>query len=183
MRLKLVLSALATVALIATGIVIFPACSSGTDMPFGEQEDIDFANALWSSMSGYHGWKLASDFYPGVSPHGMFLRMYYNVVNVNGTAYHVIVKDNFGGEGLDLEMLGESPGKYLMAVTAMLQREAAYDADNNDWFWVKYGPDGTIDQNDQGMSLAGRVAKGMDMGCIACHLTAGGGDYLFFNDM
>jgi hypothetical protein len=32
------------------------------------------------------------------------------------------------------------------------------------------------------MSLAGRVAKGMDMGCIACHKGAKDNDYLFFND-
>jgi hypothetical protein len=26
------------------------------------------------------------------------------------------------------------------------------------------------------------VAKGMSMGCIACHANAGAGDYLFVND-
>ncbi len=30
--------------------------------------------------------------------------------------------------------------------------------------------------NPKGMKLAGRVAKGMDQGCIACHRSVGGDD-------
>jgi|GEM_PF-3494242 len=30
--------------------------------------------------------------------------------------------------------------------------------------------------------MAGRVAKGMEQGCIACHSNAVDGDYLFAND-
>ncbi len=182
MRIKVVLGVLATVAVIATGVVIFPACSSGMPMPFGEQEDIDFAGAVWKAMDGYGTWKMQSDVYPGGTPHGMFVKLYYNMVTVDGTPYHVIVKDNFGGEGVDLETVSTDPAKYLMAVTIMVQREAGYDADNNDWFWAKYMADGTVEKNPQGMMLAGRVAKGMDMGCIACHANAQGGDYLFTND-
>jgi hypothetical protein len=79
-------------------------------------------------------------------------------------------------------MVQENPADYLMAVTPMVQREQGYDADNNDWYWVKYGPDGSIAMNDMEVAMAGRVAKGMPMGCIACHANAGGGDYLFAND-
>lgn len=32
------------------------------------------------------------------------------------------------------------------------------------------------------MALAGRVAKGADQGCIACHQTAEGGDYVYTHD-
>ncbi len=182
MRIKVVLGVLATVAVIATGVVIFPACSSGMPMPFGEQEDIDFAGAVWKAMDGYGMWKMQSDVYPGGTPHGMFVKLYYNMVTIDGTPYHIIVKDNFGGEGVDLEMVSADPAAYLMAITIMVQREAGYDADNNDWFWAKYMSDGTVEKNPQGMMLAGRVAKGMDMGCIACHANAQGGDYLFTND-
>ncbi len=108
--------------------------------------------------------------------------MYYNVVNVDGRPYHVIIKDNFGGEGATLETVSASPEEFLASVTVMVQREAGYDPANNDWFWVKYGPDGAIDQNPAGMALAGRVAKGTDTGCIACHAGAGGDDYIFTND-
>jgi hypothetical protein len=37
-------------------------------------------------------------------------------------------------------------------------------------------------KNPKGMQLAGRVAKDMKGGCISCHLSAEGGDYLYFND-
>ncbi len=182
MRFKVVLSVLVSLALIATAVVIFPACSSGQAMPFGEQEDVDFGTALWTAMADYQGWKMQSDFYPGGTPHGMFVRLYYNMVTVDGTPYHVIAKDNYGGEGVTLETLAADPTTPAMAVTVMVQREAGYDADNNDWFWVKYMGDGMIEKNADGMALAGRVAKGMEMGCIACHAKAKGGDYLFSND-
>ena len=152
------------------------------EMPFGGEADVAFAKALWMAMEGYHGWILQSEIMPGKSPHGMFIRMYYNIVTVDGVAYHVVVKDNYGGEGVTLEMVKEAPADYLMAVTPMVQREAGYDSDNNDWYWVKYGPDGMVGKNDMDMALAGRVAKGMPMGCISCHVNAGGGDYLFLND-
>jgi hypothetical protein len=95
---------------------------------------------------------------------------------------HVIVKDNFAGEGATLETVAESPTDYLSWITVMVQREAGYDPDNNDWFWVNYGSDGVVRKTDTGMAMAGRVAKGMSMGCIACHASAGGGDYYFTND-
>ena len=68
-------------------------------------------------------------------------------------------------------MATENPTEWLKAVTIMLQREPGYD-DNDNWFWVKYAPDGSVMKNP----------KGIKAGCISCHLSAEGGDYLFFND-
>ncbi len=186
MRFQVAVSA----ALMAVAMLALPARSAEEametememEMPFGGEADVEFAKAVWVEMDSYHDWHLTSDFYPGVSPHGGFLKMYYNVVTIDETPHHIIIKDNFGGEGATLETVSESPGDYLMAVTVMLQREAGYDPDNNDWFWVKYAADGAVDKNDMGMALAGRVAKGMTMGCIACHVNAKDGDYLFVND-
>ena len=56
-----------------------------------------------------------------------------------------------------------------------------YDAENADWFWVKYKADGSLDVNPKGALLAGRVVKGGDKGCIACHKGAGP-DMLFTRD-
>lgn len=139
-------------------------------MPFGGKEDVEFANMAWAAMKGYDKSPITTGMVPGKSPHGKFLTTYYDVISVQGKPYHAIIKDNFTEE------------KALAAVTVMIQREAGYDADNNDWFWVKYNPDGTIAKNDKGMALAGRVAKGMDTGCIACHKKAGDEDYVFTND-
>ena len=123
----------------------------------------------------------------GNTPHGAFIRMFYSIISVDGKPYHTIIKENFMGKdaegnALTPEMITKSPGKSLGALTVMIQREAGYDADNNDWFWVKYGPDGGISKNDMDMMLAGRVAKGMKAGCIACHKAAQDNDYLFVND-
>ncbi len=72
------------------------------------------------------------------------------------------------------------PAKHLGAISVMFRREAGYDDDNQDWFWVKYLPDGSLYNNAMGGSLAGRIAKGMDAGCIACHSAED--DYVFTSD-
>ncbi|MFT4961818.1 MAG: hypothetical protein ACI92Z_002912 [Paracoccaceae bacterium] len=62
----------------------------------------------------------------------------------------------------------------------MYRREAGFDTGNQNWFWVKFLPDGSLDKNPKGMRLVGKVAKGADKGCIACH--SGEDDYLFTTD-
>jgi len=151
-------------------------------MPFGSEEDIAFAEALWTAVDGYDDWVLQSDVLPSMAPHGDFARLYYDIVSVDGELYSVIIKDNFGGEGATMETVTSDPAAYLIAVTPMVKRQPGYDPDNNDWFWVKYGPDGSVMMNPAGAAMAGRVAKGAKVGCIACHVKAGGGDYLFTND-
>ena len=190
MKRSITIGVLAVAVLIAFMMGVFPHLVTGAEkmkMPFGGDHDVEFANKLWKAMKGYPDWIIKSDVYVGKSPHGAFLRMYYNVVIVDGKPYHIIVKDNFMGKGADgkevgLKTVAKSPMKYLAAVTIMLQREAGYDPDNNNWFWVKYKADGSIDKNPKGMALAGRVAKGMDAGCIACHKGAKDDDYVFVND-
>lgn len=150
--------------------------------PFGGKEDVAFANKLWKAMQGYDGWPMKSDFYTGNKPHGKIGRLYYGVVHVEGKPYHVIIKDNLGGEGATLEAVAKSPKKYLAAVTVIVQREAGYDPENHDRLWAKFTADGSVMKNEAGVMLAGRVAKGKEKGCIACHSGAKGKDYLFFND-
>lgn len=181
MKRILVMALITTFTLVfALGILLN---SSGKEhMPFGGEDDVEFANMVWKAMKGYENWPMKSGFYPGKSPHGKFLRLYYNIVNVDDKPYHVIIKDNFGGEDATMEKVSDSPEEYLAAVTIMVQREKGYDQDNNNWFWVKYKADGSIDKNEKGMALAGKVAKGMDTGCIACHANAEDGDYVFTND-
>lgn len=186
MRKGLLLATLGA-AVLAIAVVLVhagdePTAEAEMKMAFGGPEDVAFAEGLWEAMDGYQDWPLASDYTPGNSPHGAFIRNYYSIVSVGEKPYHVVVKENFGGDGATLETVAASPGDYLMAVTVMVQMEHGYDLDNNDWYWVKYGAGGSVDKNDMDMALAGRVAKGATMGCIACHSNAGGGDYLFVND-
>jgi len=179
MRNEYLAIAMGAFAALIFGVVAGSALAA---QPFGGDEDTAFASDVWQAMQGYEQWRLKSGYYPGTSPHGQFLRVYYNLITVQGKPYHVIVKDNYGGQDASQDKVAAKPHEFLKSVTIMLQREAGYDPDNNDWFWAKYAPDGTVEKNPKGMALAGRVAKGTDQGCIACHQHAGGGDYVFTND-
>ncbi|MBT4520240.1 MAG: hypothetical protein HOC23_09560 [Halieaceae bacterium] len=152
--------------------------------PFGGSDDLVYASQLWKSLAvaGYVGPSaIMSVPYDGQPPHGAVLDTIDGAVTVGANTGVVIVKRNYGGEGVSKSAVSNNPAKYIRAVTVMYKRKG-YDADNNDWFWAKYKPDGSLHTNDKGMSLAGRVAKGMPKGCIACHTAAPGGDYVFNND-
>jgi len=170
------------IVLTLTFVLVAVPITWGQDQPFGGKEDVAFAEKLWKAIDGYEGWMISSDYFPGQSPHGEFLRNFYNIVNIDGESYHVIIKDNYGGEGATMETVSKSPDDYLAAVTVMVQMDEGYDPDNDNWFWAKYLKDGSLDKNAKGMKMAGRVAKGADKGCIACHLQAKGNDYFFTND-
>lgn len=152
--------------------------------PFGGPEDVKYSQALWKALTkadlvGPNA--IMSTPYTGQHPHGAILDTIDGTVKVKGTTGAVIVKRNYGGKGLTKQAVANDPGKYLKAVTVMFKRKG-YDGDNKDWFWVKYKPDGGLFTNPKGMKLAGRVAKGMAKGCIACHKAAPGGDFVYNHD-
>ena len=120
--------------------------------------------------------------YQGSEPHGELLEIVTTQARIEGHEGMLIIKKNYIGDGITNEDVANDPEAYLDSVTTMFQREPGYDADNLNWFWAKYAPDGTVMTNPAGMSLAGRVAKGMDAGCIACHVAAPGGDFVFSHD-
>jgi len=150
---------------------------------FGTEADADYAALLWEVMeqSNLVGkTPILSTPYDGGPPHGMMLETFYSKATINGHTGDLIVKRNYGPEGVEAEAILADPAKHLGALTVMFRREEGYDADNANWFWVKYLPDGTLDKNPAGMQLAGRVAKGAEQGCIACH--SGVDDYVFTSD-
>jgi len=184
MKRPLMVLSLALCAAILTTAV---ACKSGgmegdgikdgmMQMPFGGPDDMEKAESLWGRMADYRDWKSPSGlegFQEGKSPHGKFIRYYLNsTARSNPSAPGaIIVKENY------MAKMSDSLG----AITVM-EKVPGYDMDNKDWFWVKFDPKGSVMKNSKKMSLAGRVAKGMSKGCIACHSNAGGDDYLFVND-
>jgi len=172
--------------ILAAGAVALALLSTPTlaqEPPFGTDADADYAALLWNVMVAS---KLAGDDailttpYDGTPPHGMMLETFYSSATINGHTGDLVVKRNYGPEGVDAETIMMAPGKHLGAITVMYRREKGYDNDNADWFWVKYLPDGSLDKNAKGMRLAGRVTKGAEQGCIACH--SGADDYLFTTD-
>ncbi|MBQ0757838.1 MAG: cytochrome P460 family protein [Amphritea sp.] len=173
-----------TVIVLAVASLLWGS-SAVAEEPFGDKDSVSYANDLWSFMVEH---KLAGKDaimtrpYTGAPPHGMILELIEQKATLMGVSGELVVKRNYGGDGLTIDDVINNPDKYLQAVTVMFQREDGYDSDNKNWFYAKYTPDGSLMKNPKGMPLAGRVAKGMPTGCIACHKAAGGGDYIFNHD-
>lgn len=150
--------------------------------PCCDDTNVKYSQDLWSALAkaGLAGKSAKADTpYKGQAPHGAVLETITSEVTVGGLKGKVVVKRNYGGKGVSTDAVSKDRGKYLKAVTVMFKREKGYDADNNDWFWVKYKPDGSLHTNPKGMMLAGRVMKGADKGCIACHSAVKDKDYIF----
>jgi len=143
------------------------ACSeSGTDNP---QTDEEIAQDLWQQLvdenynSDWDRWPGTSGMYPpdttllGNDPHigPQLFQTFMNstaAAGINSKTFplankSIVVKENY---------VTSVSSTTLAAITVMLKKQG-YDADNNDWFWVKYNPDGSI------------VANGKVAGCIGCH--------------
>jgi hypothetical protein len=168
----------------AVALPVGPAAAQ-EHAPFGTDVAADYATQLWSVMAdaGMVGDGMIRTFpYEGTEPHGLMLETLYTTATLDGHTGELIVKRNYLPAGVTADQVLSDPETHLDSVTVMFRREEGYDPDNADWFWAKYLPDGTLDTNPAGMRLAGRVAKGADAGCIACHVEASGDDYLYTTD-
>ncbi len=170
---------------LATAAVAAVVSTAVLAAPFGEPKDVTYAAELWrvledSRLVGADA--IHSHAYSGIHPHGAVLTTAKTRIQVGSDVGTVIVKNNYGGDGVSPQTVANEPEKYLAAVTVMFERPG-YDPDNNDWFWAKYLPDGSLDKNSMGIQLAGQIAKGdTEAGCIACHRAAPGGDMVFSRD-
>jgi len=174
-------------ALAAIGAFAIVPAVFGQSAPFGNQEDLDFAEQLWGVMeeqglAGVEADNAIRGFpYEGSEPHGLVLDTLYSNAELEGRSGALIVKRNYGPEGVSVDDVQANAAEHLNSITVMFKREEGYDSENANWFWAKYLTDGTLDKNPAGVQLAGRVAKGMDAGCIACHNGAGE-DMVFTSD-
>ena len=181
MKLKLFTVALATSALLVTGMFAAEkkmGMEKMAELPFSGPTDVAYSKTLWDKLEASGLNSVDGNLYVGGPPHGKVREVVEGMID----GKRVIVKRNYGGEGVSLETVAKDRAKYLKAVTVMAKREKGYDAENNDWFWVKYKADGTLHKNPKGMKLAGRIAKGKPVGCIACHNSASGGDLVFIHN-
>ena len=173
----------AAAAIVGFGITSVAAQS---DMPpFGSPHDVDYAADLWKAMENLN---LAGPDairalpYEGTEPHGFVLETFYAKATINGHTGDLVVKRNYGPEGVSVDDVMADASGHLGAITVMFKREAGYDDEDGNWFYAKFLPDGSLDRNGKDMALAGRVAKGASQGCIACHSAAPGDDFLFTTD-
>jgi len=170
---------------VALALSIGTSAVAQSTPPFGTEGDAAYAAEIWAYLLSHNlagPDRIHSAPYEGTDPHGMMLETFYTNGTVNGYTGDLIVKNNYGPEGVTADEVLSDPAAHLGAITVMFRREDGYDPDNQNWFWAKFLPDGSLDVNPAGMALAGRVAKGMDQGCISCHINAGGDDYVFTTD-
>lgn len=181
--------AVGVVVLIGVVVLVLVNRQSGQmaadSQPFGGENSISFAETLWDELEKARlvgDNVIHSNFYEGNEPHGFVLEVFDADLTVGEHTGRMVLKKNYGPEGVEVEDVSNDPGGHLAAITVMYRREAGYDEDHQNWFWAKYLPNGDLNKNPKGMSLAGRVAKGADVGCIACHTAAPGEDYIFVTD-
>ncbi len=165
--LLLVLAACATAAPTPIPLPPTPTPVPPTPTPAMSAEE-EAAGALWDQVTSADyasNWSTIpgkGTLYRGQGPHGMLLSTYLNPVaeeamkNKPGVMPEgaIIVKENY------------KPNKTLAAITIM-KKQPGFDADHNDWFWAKYGPDGKV------------LAAGTPAGCISCHGSVRSNDYIF----
>lgn len=139
-------------------------------LPAAAQDDQAYAETLWQVMTEA---RLVGDDaiktrpYPGNDPHGAILEFLETDLDIDGETHRVIVKRNYmGGEGVDVGTIWQDGSQHLAATTVMVKREG-YDPEHDDRYWVKYQADASIE-------AAGKV-----QGCIDCHQTAEGEDYIY----
>lgn len=169
----------------ASGLALCLATSSVYSAPFGNSADLSDAQRVWDAAveAGYVGENATvTRPYKGAPPHGMILELMEKDVTINGFTGALVVKKNYGGDGISVDDVINDPARFLKAVTIMFKREANYDPENGNWFYAKYTAMGEVMTNPKDVKLAGRVAKGMPTGCIACHQAAPGGDFVFNHD-
>ena len=167
---------------IALALSIGTSAFAQTSPPFGTLADTAYAAEIWAYLQAHDlagPDRIQTAPYEGTDPHGMMLETFYTKGTVGNHTGDLIVKNNYGPAGVTADEVLANPAAHLGAVTIMFRREKGYDLEDQDWFWAKYLPDGTLDKNPAGMPLAGRVAKDMDQGCIACHSGADGNDMVF----
>ncbi|HED18733.1 MAG TPA: hypothetical protein ENI74_04420 [Gammaproteobacteria bacterium] len=180
--------------LAAALLTLITACSSLFNRPAGTPADVDYAQHLWSvlqqeRMVGEHARPL-KPFIGAARPHGWVLEVDSRTIQVGGHRGFVVVKKNYNGDNLGIAEVERDRSRYLDSISVMFRREPGYDPDNQDWFWAQYKPGGQLSSmRRMGMeiAMAGRLIKGAapdrNQGCIYCHSSAGGGDYIFYPDI
>ena len=162
------------------------AGASQAEPPFSGPKDVAFGEALWKAMEQNHMVgpnRFQSMPYQTPPPHGHMVEVLEGDISVDGRKALVIVKKNFGKTKKESRQeIADDPDAFMTSITVMFKRETGYDEDNKNWFWAKYTPNGELLKNPKGMALAGRVAKGKKGGCIACHSSAPGDDYVYIHD-
>lgn len=125
---------------------------------------------LWQKMKSekyQEKWSLfpgTEKLYKGTEPHGMLLTTYINkkAKEALDSGVDVMPEDSI------LIKENYKPDKTMAAITVMEKTGPEKD----DWFWVKYLPDGSVDTMEtvkNGKKMKMPVAGGVETMCAKCH--------------
>ena len=98
--------------LLCMGVLVFLTGTVNAAAPFGGDEDVSYAKNLWQTMvdAGYAGkGGLMSRPYTGQHPHGAILDTIEGQIAVQGKLHQIIVKRNYGGEGVSIANVANDP--------------------------------------------------------------------------
>lgn len=152
--------------------VVMVAAAPGLIQAMSHQKELPAADGkalhqYITQANPYEQWDLwpgTEKFYKGTEPHGALLTTY-----VNEPALKALNNDQELPDGSIIVKENYTPDKKLAAVTVMYKKDG-YNLEAGDYFWLKYAKDGEIE------------AEGKAKGCINCHRSAQGNDWLFIND-
>ncbi len=147
--------------------------------PFGNPEEVKYSEQLWKALTDARlvgKQSITAMPYQG-AVHKTILITLDSTVQVGGHTGAVIVKKMFQGPEVSVQKVSNDPTADLKIVAVMYKREKGYDPDNQDWFYIKYDPDGIPQKNKKGMLMTGRVGV-----CLGCHQSAPGDDYVYSYD-
>lgn len=186
-----------------------PEVKEAARPPFGTEEDIAFAQKLWAALLknrflGANAIETSQQRITPIpdSPHQQWIRTLRFELELNRHRGHFFMAKNYAPPKLSQEeevaqrrekkkrkaqeksqridkYADVRAAKSLTSITVMFRREPGYDPDHQDWFWAQFAPNGQLQTNPQGRALAGRVAKGKSVSCIACHQGAPNRDYTY----
>lgn len=153
------------------------------DLPFGGAADVQRAERLWPLLEerrlvGANA--INTPLIEAREPVGRLIEVLGGSVSVDGTSRAAFVKRLY--QDVPEDVIDADPLAALEHVVVMVQAEAGYNPAADDWFFVRYGPDGAVLAAPDGRAEAGRLHAGSDTGCMACHRAAPGDDFLFTTD-
>src|SRR5262245_21195691 len=166
----------------ASALILISGCFGkleieGEPSPYGGPFDEQEASSLWLQIAGRDGWPAFAGydgFFENGAPHGAFGRLFVNTIAAEDpTALpigSVIVKHDY---------VDQDEGA-LDSIT-MIARIDNFNPEAGDWFWARFELDGSLSTDDDGRPLAGKIGMGGEMGCIPCHQSAPGADFVFLN--
>lgn len=124
----------------------------------------------WSSFTGMEG------MVPGSGAHGAFQRFRLNAVAASNP------ETLPSGSIIVLETYDSDQAQVPLSI-AVMQKVEGYDHLHADWFWAQLDASGVLAEDENGVPLAGRMGVDREDGCIGCHATAPGDDFVYSNEV